>query len=77
MAWLEPCDLILHDVTWPPWWDDIEMQKLHPSLAKLLELPHAFQQKTLLCHYDDTTFHEQPIAAYRFLNQNQLYQLVG
>ena len=77
IAWLDQCDLVLHDVTWPPWWDAEEMQKLHPSLARLLELPDSFQQKTFLCHYDDTTYREQEIGRYRYLEQNRLYQLVG
>jgi hypothetical protein len=53
------------------------MQKLHPSLAHLLELPDSFQQKTFLCHYDDATYLEQEIGHYRYLEQNRLYQLVG
>ena len=77
IAWLDPCDVVLHDVTWPPWWDDEEMLKLHPPLAKLLELPEAFQQKTFLCHYDETNFGDQEIGCYRFLEQNRLYRLMG
>ncbi len=77
IAWLDQCDLVLHDVTWPPWWNDEEMLKLHPPLAKLLELPVAFQQKTLLCHYDETNFSVQEIGSYRFLEQNRLYRLIG
>lgn len=77
IAWLDQCDLVLHDVTWPPWWDDEEAQKLHPPLSRLLGLPVAFQQKTLLCHYDDKSYRDQAIGCYRFLEQNRLYQLVG
>jgi ribonuclease BN (tRNA processing enzyme) len=77
IAWLDACDLVLHDVTWPPWWDDVEMPKLHAPLANLLELPEAFQRKTLLCHYDEKTFEEQLIGAFTFLEQNRLYRLVG
>jgi hypothetical protein len=77
ISWLDQADLVLHDVTWPPWWDIEEMLKLHPPLAKLLELPLAFQQKTLLCHYDETTYREQEIGGYRILEQNRLYQLIG
>jgi ribonuclease BN (tRNA processing enzyme) len=77
IAWLDQCDLVLHDVTWPPWWDDEEMLKLHPPLSMLLELPEEFQRKTLLCHYDDTNYRTQEIGGYRFLGQNRLYTLVG
>jgi ribonuclease BN (tRNA processing enzyme) len=77
IEWLYQCDLVLHDVTWPPWWDDEEMLKLHPPLARLLELPESFQHKTLLCHNGDTNYLEQDIGHYRFLEQNRLYPLVG
>jgi ribonuclease BN (tRNA processing enzyme) len=78
LAWLDTCNLILHDVLVPPWSEDEEVQKLHAPLAKLMELPEAFQQKTFLYHYDDDTVTLYPhIGKYRYLEQNRLLRLVG
>jgi hypothetical protein len=67
----------LHDVLLPPWSAIDAVQQLHPPLAKLLELPIALQQKTLLCHYDETAYLAQEIGQFRYLEQNRLYQLAG
>lgn len=77
IVWLDQCDLILHDALLPPWSEDEEVQKLHPPLSKLLALPESFQQKTYLCHYDETTYLDQEIGSYQYLEQNRLYHLIG
>lgn len=75
IAWLDQCDTVIHDVLLPPWSEHESVQRLHAPLAKLLELPASFQEKTFLCHYDEDTYLEQEIGGYRYLRQNTLYAL--
>jgi len=76
IAWLDTCDIVLHEVLWLPWSEVEAVRRIHTPLEDLLALPEAFQRKTLLCHYDDETYLEQEIGSYRFLRQNVLYELV-
>jgi ribonuclease BN (tRNA processing enzyme) len=75
--WLDQCDTVLHEVLGPPWSEVEAVQKLHAPLAKLLELPQAFQRKTYLCHVDEDRYLEQSIGDYRYLEQQRLYRLKG
>lgn len=83
LAWLDECDVIVHDV----WFGDVEVlggdiRNLHAPIADLLTMPEAFQRKTLLCHYADSAYAEDPAAPaedighYRLLRQGTLYRLL-
>ena len=75
ISWLDQCDIVLHDVAVPPWSEVEAVQKLHAPLARLLELPLSFQQKTFLCHVDEDNYLKQDIGDYRYLKQQTLYRL--
>ena len=46
--WLEPADLIIHEVTCHP-----EAATVHTHFSSLQELPESFRHKTRLTHYSD------------------------
>lgn len=82
IEWLEECDVILHDA----WFGEVkvlggDIRNIHTPIADLLSLPEDFQRKTLLCHYADTAYDEDPaqpaedIGHYRLLQQGRLYEL--
>lgn len=77
IAWLAPCDLILHEVIWGHWSTVESVRQLHSPLPDMLTLPPDFQRKTLLVHYDGPTAQAQDIGEYRFLKQQTLYELVS
>ena len=82
LAWLDECDLILHDC----WFGETkvlggDITNIHTPIADLLQMPEDFQKKTLLCHYADTAYGDDPsqpsedIGHYRLLAQNKLITL--
>jgi ribonuclease BN (tRNA processing enzyme) len=77
IAWLDTCDVVIHEVIWGYWSTVESVRQLHAPLPDLLTLPPEFQRKTLLCHYDGPTAGEQVIGEYRFLQQQHLYTLMG
>lgn len=83
IEWLDDADLVLHECRFGELnvlGGDISV--LHTPIKDLLTLPRSFQEKTLLYHYADDTFDEDPerpnyeIGGYRLLKQNTLYTLV-
>ncbi len=79
LEWLDDCDLILHEVMLS---GPNEERNLHTSLDDLLTQPKSFQEKTLLCHYSDDAYDDDPakprydIGSYQLLVQNRVYELV-
>jgi ribonuclease BN (tRNA processing enzyme) len=84
LAWLDECDAILHDT----WFGEVmvlggDIRNLHTPIADLLTMPEEFQRKTLLCHYADSAYDDDPerptedIGAYRLLQQGRRYALVA
>jgi ribonuclease BN (tRNA processing enzyme) len=80
IEWLDECDMVLHECRFGEVMvlgGDIRM--LHTSIEDLLTLPESFQEKTLLYHYADYTFDDDPekpnfdIGKYRLLQQGKLY----
>jgi ribonuclease BN (tRNA processing enzyme) len=83
IEWLDDCDTVLHECRFGP--TDVlggDLKVLHTSIADLLTLPESFQEKTLLYHYADDAFGEDPeqpsydIGGYRLLKQNHAYDLL-
>lgn len=83
LAWLDECDMILHDA----WFGEVivlggDIRNLHTPIADLLTMPEEFQRKTLLCHYADWAYGDDPgrptenIGRYRLLQQGKKYNLV-
>jgi hypothetical protein len=83
LDWLDQCDLILHDV----WFGETkvlggDIRNLHTPIADLLTMPESFQKKTLLCHYCDAAYGDDPekpnenIGSYRLLQQGKTYKLI-
>ena len=83
LAWLDDCDLIMHDT----WFGEVkgyggDIRNLHSPIADLLTMPAEFQRKTLLCHYADCAYADDPaepseeIGEYRLMQQGRRYQLV-
>jgi ribonuclease BN (tRNA processing enzyme) len=77
IAWLDTCDVVIHEVIWGYWSTVESVRELHAPLPEMLSLPPEFQRKTLLCHYDGPTAQAQDIGEYRFLKQQTLYKLVS
>jgi ribonuclease BN (tRNA processing enzyme) len=80
IEWLDECDMVLHECRF----GEVmvlggDIRVLHTSIEDLLTLPESFQEKTLLYHYADYTFDDDPekpnfdIGKYRLLQQGKLY----
>jgi ribonuclease BN (tRNA processing enzyme) len=83
IEWLDEADVVLHEVRL----GEVnvlggDIRVLHTAIDDLLTLPESFQAKTLLYHYADYAFDDDPekpnfdLGKYRLLVQNKLYKLL-
>ncbi|MGE3287221.1 MAG: MBL fold metallo-hydrolase [Pseudonocardia sp.] len=83
LDWLSDCDLVMHDC----WFGEVkvlggDIRNLHSPIEDLLTMPVDFQRKTLLCHYADGAYDDDPAAPnenigdYHLMRQNRKYHLV-
>lgn len=83
LEWLADCDLIIHDT----WFGEVkvlgsDIRNIHSPIGDLLTMPPEFQRKTLLCHYSDGPYEDDPpeptqeIGEYRLLQQGRRCDLV-
>jgi ribonuclease BN (tRNA processing enzyme) len=84
IAWLDEADVVLHEARFGP--VDVlggDLRVLHTTIDELLTLPESFQRKTLLYHYADYTYEDDPekpsfdLGHYRLLVQGKRYELLG
>lgn len=96
IRWLDECDLVIHECLFGPvapageaFFDSKEtvfaqgdLRSYHTPIDDLLKHPESFQRKTLLHHYRDETYGEEPsdlrhdIGRYRLFEQGKRYTLI-
>ena len=65
IAWLEPCDLIIHESS---------LGAAHTPLHKLMALPEAIRHKMIVVHYPDDLA-DQPIEGLTLATQGRAYEV--
>ena len=81
-AWFDDCDLVMHDAWFGPT-DALgaDIRNLHSPIVDLLSMPEEFQEKTLMVHYADGAYGDDPdqpsedIGRYRLARQFHTYDL--
>ena len=81
--WVSDCDVIMHDA----WFGPVEIaggdiRNMHAPIADLLKLPEEIQRKTLLIHYADGAYENDPdkpsfdIGKFRLARQGKKYTII-